>query len=91
MHHHNEAFSASRKRDEVTGRRLPLEVPDFKRMIEAVPVRDTELELDKGSLGKPIIDGFNITSLDGSGFSIQFTFNDPLRVSTGVNPDQLLL
>ena len=37
------------------------------------------------------MDGFDITALDGSGFNIQFTFTDPLSVSTGINPDLLLL
>ena len=60
-------------------------------MIEVFPAQDTEFELESGETGATIMDGFDITALDGSGFNIQFTFTDPLSVSTGINPDLLLL
>ena len=49
---------------------MPVFDPDFKSMIEVFPAKDTEFKLKIGELGETIMDGFDITALDGSGFSI---------------------
>ena len=60
-------------------------------MIEAFPAEDTELELPRGDLGVTSISGFLITKLNPDGFTLEFFFDDPLKVSTGVKPDIMFL
>jgi len=37
------------------------------------------------------MDGYEILRLDGTGFDVQLRFTDPLRISTGIEPDLLLV
>ena len=63
----------------------------YHHMIEAFPVENTELKLEKGDLGRSLIDGYKIIFLDGKGFTLKFYWKEPLTISSGVEPDVILI
>ena len=60
-------------------------------MIQVLPVKSTELGIDKGQLGDPIISGWDLVNMDGTSFEIKLNFTDPLSVSIGFEPDLLMV
>ena len=42
-------------------------------------------------VGLPIMDGWTLVSLTADGFDLDLNFTDPLRVSSGDEPDLLLI
>lgn len=57
-------------------------------LIQVFAVKEQDNEDDVGS---PLMKGWELISLDGDGFELQLNFTNPLFVSSGDEPDLLLI
>ena len=88
-----DAETRIRQQTKENRRRLAIgEAPEEKILIQVYAVKDYIPDEDEiADVGLPIMDGWALVSLTADGFDLDLNFTDPLRVSSGDEPDLLLI
>ena len=73
-------------------RRLADGQPPVDSLIQVFAVKEGEEDEDDPTIiGGPIMDAWELLSIDSNGFELQLNFTNPLQVSAGEEPDLLLI
>ena len=66
--------------------------PPIDSLIQVFAVKEGDEEDDDPTIiGGPIMDNWELKSLDAEGFELQLNFTNPLQISAGEDPDLLLI
>ena len=80
-----------KKQKEVNRRRLEAGLPPEKSKVEVFAVKAEGAEPDDDSEKTPVMDGWELISLDANGINFKLNFSSPLGVSSDGSPDLLLI
>ena len=78
--------------NKVNRRRLADGQAPLDSLIQVFAVKEGEDDEDDPTIiGGPIMDNWELLSLDSDGFELQLNFTNPLQISAGEEPDLLLI
>ena len=66
-------------------------LPTEPNMIEVFAVKEEEDDQDDDQYKEPLMDGWELLEMGADGFEIKLNFNKPVRLSSGDEPDLLLI
>ena len=73
-------------------RRLANGEPPIDNLIQVFAVKEGEEDEDDPTLlSGPMMDNWELISLDSEGFELKLNFTNPLQISAGEEPDLLLI